>query len=128
VRYADGKLGWVGCSNRGADAVVTIANDASPIEKVSPSNQLAAHSSSPRRIIMYMAAITPSEAQAYLQRWELVKEIELIELRRTSMDVKLRQLSALVASRGLFGVDPERENGVQLVRDRWACLRQALRG
>jgi hypothetical protein len=26
------------------------------------------------------------------------------------------------ASRGLFGVDPERENGVQLVRDRWACL------
>ena len=52
----------------------------------------------------------------------------LNELRRTSLDVKLRQLSALMASRGLFGVDPDRENGVQLVRDRWACLRQALRG
>jgi hypothetical protein len=77
---------------------------------------------------MFMAAITPTEAQAYFKRWDLVKEMELVELRRTSMDVKLRQLSALVASRGLFGVDPERESGVQLVRDRWACLRQALRG
>jgi hypothetical protein len=75
-----------------------------------------------------MAAITPAEAQAYFKRWELVKEIELIELRRTSMDVKLRQLSALMASRGLFGVDSERENGVRLVRDRWACLRQASSG
>jgi len=75
-----------------------------------------------------MAAITPAEARAYLRRWELVKEIELIELRRTSMDVKLRQLSALMASRGLFGPDPEREKGVLLVRERWACLRQALGG
>jgi hypothetical protein len=108
--------------------VVTIANDLSPIVKISPSNQLTAVSSSPRRIIMLMAAINPTEAQAYFKRWELVEEIELVELRRTSMDVKLRQLSALMASRGLFGVDPDRENGVQLVRDRWACLRQALRG
>jgi hypothetical protein len=77
---------------------------------------------------MHMAAITPTEAKAYLQRWELVKEIELIELRRTSMAVKLGQLSALMASRNLFGADPERANDVQIVRDRWACLRQALCG
>jgi hypothetical protein len=77
---------------------------------------------------MHMAAITPTEARAYFRRWELVREIELVELRRTSMDVKLRQLSALMASRGLFGADPERENGVQLVRDRWASLRRALGG
>jgi hypothetical protein len=75
-----------------------------------------------------MAAITPEEAQAYFKRWEMVKEIELIELRRTSADAKLHQLAALMASRGLFGVDPEREHGVQLVRDRWALLRQALGG
>ncbi len=75
-----------------------------------------------------MVAVTPTEARAYFKRWELVNEIELDELRRTPMDVKLRQLSALMASRGLFGVDPEREYGVNLVRDRWACLRQALRG
>jgi hypothetical protein len=77
---------------------------------------------------MIMAAITPTEAQAYFKRWELVKEIELLELRRTSTEVKLRQLSALMASRHLFGADPERETGVQLVRDRWAHLRLALRG
>jgi hypothetical protein len=77
---------------------------------------------------MFMAAITPAETQAYIKRWELVKEIELVELRRTSMDVKLRQLSALMASRDFFGVDSEREKGVLLVRDRWASLRQALLG
>jgi hypothetical protein len=75
-----------------------------------------------------MASITPTEAQAYFKRWELVKEIELTELRRTSMDTKLRQLSALMASRSLFGVDPEREKGMQLVRDRWARLWQVLGG
>jgi len=78
------------------------------------------------RIIVLMAAMTPKEAHAYFKRWELVEEFELIELRRTSMDIKLRQLSALMSSRKLFGEDPEREHGVQLVRDRWACLRQAL--
>ncbi len=75
-----------------------------------------------------MAAITPAEAQAYLKRWELVAEIELIELRRTPMEVKLRLLSALMESRSLFEPDPEREAGVQLVHDRWASLRLALRG
>jgi hypothetical protein len=75
-----------------------------------------------------MASITPAEAQAYFKRWELVKEIELDELRRTSMGTKLHQLSALMASRSLFGLDPERENGAQHVRDRWARLWQALGG
>jgi hypothetical protein len=75
-----------------------------------------------------MAPITPAEAQAYCKRWDLVKAIEIAELRRTSMDTKLRQLSALMASRSVFGVDPERENGTQLVRDRWARLWQALGG
>ena len=75
-----------------------------------------------------MASITSAEARAYFQRWELVKQIELSELRRTSMDTKLQQLAALMASRGLFGIDPERETGMQLVRDRWARLWQALGG
>jgi hypothetical protein len=50
-------------------------------------------------MIALMAAITSAEAQAYCNRWEQVKEIELIELRRTSMDVKLRQLSTAVQQR-----------------------------
>jgi hypothetical protein len=50
-----------------------------------------------------MAPITPAEAQAYFKRWELVKEIELAELRHTSMDTKLQQLSALMAGDGFGG-------------------------
>jgi hypothetical protein len=75
-----------------------------------------------------MASITTAEAQAYSKRWELLKEIELAELRSTSIDTKLRQLSALMASRSLFGADPEREGGIQLVRDRWARHWQVLGG
>jgi len=75
-----------------------------------------------------MARITPAEAHAYFNRWELVKEIKLAELRGTSMDSKLRQVSALMASRSLFAADPERERGVQLVRDRWERLWQVMGG
>jgi hypothetical protein len=56
-----------------------------------------------------MASITPAEAQAYCKRWDLVKEIELAELGRTSMDTKLRQLSAFL---GIC-----RTNFVRLIRD-----------
>jgi hypothetical protein len=69
------------------------------------------------------SSMTTSEAEAYFKRWELVEEVERLELRRASMDVKFRQLSALMASRDLFRVDPERESEVALVRERWACLR-----
>jgi hypothetical protein len=75
-----------------------------------------------------MSSITPDEAHAYCKRFELVNAVELAELRRTSMDGKLRQLSVLMASRNLFGADPERENGIQLVRDRWALLWQVSGG
>ena len=75
-----------------------------------------------------MVPITPAEALAYFKRWELVKELEVAELRRTSMDTKFRQLSALMDSRGLFGVEPERESGMQQVRDQWTRLWQALGG
>lgn len=48
-----------------------------------------------------MAAVTPAEAQAYFKRWEMVRELEFIELRRTSVDAKLHQLVALGANRSL---------------------------
>ena len=44
------------------------------------------------------------------------------------METKLRQLAALMASRHLFGVEPDREAGVEAVRERWARLRQAVSG
>lgn len=75
-----------------------------------------------------MAAVTPEEARDYIRRWKLVREIETIELQRSTTDTKLRQLAALMASRHLFGPEPDREMQICEVRDRWARLRQALGG
>ncbi|MGH8298507.1 MAG: hypothetical protein ACRES6_04375 [Steroidobacteraceae bacterium] len=72
--------------------------------------------------------MTPDQAKAYCQRWNLIREREATELRRTSIEAKFRQLTALMASRDLFGPDPRREAEVQGVRDRWARLRGSLGG
>lgn len=75
-----------------------------------------------------MTPITLAQARAYLKRWAAVNEFEIAELRRTPMELKLRQLSALMASRHLFAPDPTREKGVRQVRKHWAKLRKALGG
>jgi hypothetical protein len=75
-----------------------------------------------------MAAITPEEALAYFRRWELVRDAEARELRDTSMETKLQQLASLMASRHVFGPQPDREAEIEVVRERWARLRRALSG
>jgi hypothetical protein len=75
-----------------------------------------------------MSSITPVQVRTYLKRWAAVNRFEIAELRRTPMELKLRQLSALMASRHLFAPDPTREKGVQQVRKHWAKLRKALGG
>jgi hypothetical protein len=72
--------------------------------------------------------MTPEQARSYFERWKLVGEVEAAELQRTSMDTKLRQLAALMASRRVFGPEPDRGEQIELVRERWARLRQALGG
>lgn len=71
--------------------------------------------------------MTPEQARAFFQRWKLVREVEAVELRHTSMDSKLRQLAALMESRKAFGFDPQRETEAQAVRERWERIRQAMR-
>jgi hypothetical protein len=73
-----------------------------------------------------MVAITPEHALAYFRRWELVRDVEARELRRTPMETKLQQLASLMASRHVFGPEPDREAQIEVVRERWACLRRAL--
>ena len=75
-----------------------------------------------------MGAITSDEARAYFERWDLVRDAETDELRRTSMDIKLLQLESLMASRQIFGPEPDREEGIEVVRARWNRLRQTLGG
>jgi hypothetical protein len=77
-------------------------------------------------IITSMTAITTEEALDYLRRWELVREREATALRDCSLDTKVRQLSVLMASRDLFNADRDREQRVQVVRDRWARIRAAF--
>ena len=64
-------------------------------------------------------------ARRYLERWKLVEEQEITELRNTPIEVKAMQLGALMASRNLFREDPDRERGVREVLARWARLRKA---
>lgn len=61
-----------------------------------------------------MGSLTPEDAHQFLDRWSLVEEQEIRELRNTPIETKA--LAALMASRGLFGEDPEREKGVLDVR------------
>ena len=75
-----------------------------------------------------MATITHEQAQAFLARWKLVKRTRIQELRETSLEAKVHQLSTLMASRELFCPDPDRELGVESVRERWARIHRALDG
>jgi hypothetical protein len=75
-----------------------------------------------------MATLTTQEAREFLERWKLVHDEQAAQLRDTSMDVKLQQLAALMASRDAFAQDPNREREILEVRERWAQLRRALGG
>ena len=75
-----------------------------------------------------MAKISRRDAEAYLARWQLVREAEIAELRRTPMEAKLRQVAALVGARDSFAADADREREVEEVRRRWALLRQGSSG
>ncbi len=73
-----------------------------------------------------MAGMTPEEVRAYVTRWDLVHQVEVAELRGTSLEQKLKQLETLVASRHLFGPEPNRGVEEHEVQERWAKLRRAL--
>lgn len=75
-----------------------------------------------------MPPISPEQAFEYLNRWKLVRRTEVDQLRSASMETKLRQLEVLMASRGLFRDDPERDRQADELRDRWALIRKASSG
>lgn len=78
-------------------------------------------------MILSVAAITSRQACRYLDRWKLVHEVEVRQLRNASLDIKARQLAVLMASRDLFKADLEREIEVNAIRERWALIRGAVR-
>ena len=74
-----------------------------------------------------VTAINRSEAAAYLDRWVSMTHRERMELRETSTEQKLRQLSALFASRSLFPVNAAVEREREDLRERWHRIRLAVR-
>ncbi len=70
--------------------------------------------------------MTLAEVRDYLAGLALANEFEIEELRKAPVELKLRQLWALMRSADLFADEAEREAEVRKVRERWARLYRAL--
>ena len=73
-----------------------------------------------------MNAVTPNAIRAYLAGLEEASAFEIEELRRTPVELKLRQIWSLMSSTDLLGDEAAREAGVTEVRERWGRIRQAF--
>lgn len=79
--------------------------------------------------------MTKQEWQAYRDRWALVNQAEIEELRRTPIEVKFRQLLALTQFAAILDADPQRRRredqarraDEEQARQRWARLREVWR-
>jgi hypothetical protein len=71
--------------------------------------------------------ISPEEARAFVKRWEAVNEYELRELRSTPIELKLRQLSAMMTLARRLGWNDVLAAEEETARRRWQQLRQAYR-
>jgi len=74
-----------------------------------------------------MPAVDPEETRRYLAGLALAAEFEIQELRTAPIELKLRQLWALMGSAELFESQVQREAEACTVQDRWRRLYQALR-
>jgi len=72
-------------------------------------------------------AITKEDARAFLARWEAVNESEREELRATPIEVKFRQLAALVNGTKALGWSEAMAAEEDKVRRLWNQLRRINR-
>lgn len=73
-----------------------------------------------------VSGVDPKFIRDYLAGLELAGMFEVEELRRTPVELKLRQIWSLMTSADLRENDAEREAGVTEVRDRWRRILQAF--
>jgi hypothetical protein len=73
-----------------------------------------------------MNRVSPKAVRAYLAGLKQAGSFEIEELRRTPIDLKLRQIWSLMTSADLLEDPAEREARVAEVRGRWQQIRQAL--
>lgn len=69
------------------------------------------------------SAVSPQDIAAYRRRWEVMRELELEELRNSSPETCLNQLEALYASVDVLGLREALAEGEQAVRERWIRLK-----
>lgn len=73
-----------------------------------------------------MNGVNPKSVRDYLAGLELAGVFEVEELRRTPVELKLRQIWSLMTSADLLEDGAEREAGVAEVRERWRRIRRAF--
>jgi hypothetical protein len=71
--------------------------------------------------------MTKQEALEYRQRWHLVNDFIIEEIRNTKPEVKLEQLRTMFASAPLFHW-PDSSAEDEAVRERWRLLKDRLHG
>jgi hypothetical protein len=69
--------------------------------------------------------MTQKDAQAWQRRWRTVNAHRVAEVRAMSMDEKASQLSELMSMQVSAQWIQKREAEVQVIRQRWAKLREA---
>lgn len=72
--------------------------------------------------------LTQADARAFQTRWARVNAAERAELRATSLEDKLHQLAALMASVEPLGWTEDMAKDEDAVRRRWNQLRSAFHG
>ena len=70
--------------------------------------------------------MTKAEAAGWRERWKAVEEAEREELRATPLEMKVRQLAALMAAAHELGWSEALAAKEAAVRERWMKLRKAF--
>lgn len=73
-----------------------------------------------------MSSLDPRETREYLSGLKLANDFEIEELRRAPIELKVRQLWALMTAADLFEDEVLRDAEVRAVRERWARLYRAF--
>lgn len=73
-----------------------------------------------------MPDVTPKTVKDYLAGLAEANAFEIEELRRTPIEVKLRQLWALMSSPDLYESETQRDASVSEIRKRWLRLYKSL--
>ena len=72
--------------------------------------------------------ISPEAAAGYLERWALAEQRLIRERRATSMETRLHQLAALMASASAMGWSGALDDEDAAVRERWMAARRSELG